>query len=128
MKYCKRCGRRPKIWLNTLCDYCLNMPMSPDSAIEYENVRKQTNPEEFEDLTPKEIPVRKSGYGNFIERIESGGVGNYEKSKSHSIEDWENDMNTKLLKQSKHEEKDKTGKYIWLFILLIVVIIIYSIW
>ena len=72
---CVQCSKRPReSWLNKRCEYCTNMPMNPDSAIEYENQRKLSHPEEFNDPTPKEIPVKRSGFGNFRDRVESGEV------------------------------------------------------
>lgn len=52
MEYCERCGFRPREWLSKKCNYCNNLPVTPNAAIEYENKRKITHPYEFEDPPP----------------------------------------------------------------------------
>jgi len=89
------------------------MPLDAKRAINYINQRKKTHPEEFEDPTPTEYKEMKTGFATFMERVESGKVGDgtIPVTKTIDYEDWENSLNKeKLETQEKTEKSNKKNQ------------------
>lgn len=99
MKYCERCGRRPRTyWPSRLCDFCLHMPFHPTQAMKYEEDWKKSHPEELiSDNVKNESQIEQ-------ENVTPQFLG--AKTTLNTLEDYEDKSNNERIKRWKEEEND----------------------